>query len=284
MQLPDLVPSCTPPTISIAASTKGPEWFSSSTPYPRAKKKGLRHESEVLTQEHHHDRKKTSQTMNELLGQQIKAEDLKTRLQLLYHLADKQFLSFNNLCLGKLPPAIQKPRSATGITVKSRPTKQTRRFRASSLQHSPDYTALQTAFIMQSLTQARRGLLGKKVTSENFFSCLFIILCLEFQHGLGLIFCQPQGFQVKICQSKWQVLQSAKEKNCWLNLLGNKGTSTQLQPHLHWRRTEPSHCRIPHSYTEAAGSCCIWLCYSHRLDSSNPPSPVFSRGQLPSTM
>lgn len=69
--------------------------------------------------------------------------------------------------------------------------------------------------LVQILTQAGRGLLGQQVASENLFSCLFIILSLEFQHGLGLVFCQPQGFQIEIGQSKGQVLQPAKEKsNC----------------------------------------------------------------------
>lgn len=84
--------------------------------------------------------------------------------------------------------------------------------------------------MMQILTQAGRGLLGEQVASENLFSCLLIILCLEFQHGLGLVFCQPQGFQIKICQSKGQVLQPAKEKNnSSLNLRGQEGPSPQLQ-------------------------------------------------------
>lgn len=161
------------------------------------------------------------------------------RLQGLYLLAESN-ASVNNHCLGQVSQPYKSldllQKSQKGTVIPSR--------EGLRPQSPPEHKALQPVLVMQILTQAGRGLLGEQVASENLFSCLFIILGLEFQHGLGLVFCQPQGFQIKICQSKGQVLQPAKENNnCLLNLPGQEGASPQLQTAPpEQRETEPGCC------------------------------------------
>lgn len=62
---------------------------------------------EVLTQ--NISRAGRNLTDTELLHQLTEAEDLRAGLQLPQHPAEKPFLGFNTLCLGKLPQATEEP-------------------------------------------------------------------------------------------------------------------------------------------------------------------------------
>lgn len=225
-------------------------WFSSCSPYPRTREESSTKPWIGSTDTRISPGQEANGTDNEVLSQLIEAEDLRTRLQLLYHLAEKPFLGFNNLCHGKLAQAIQEPSLLQVSQTEGQPSQAEKVHGAFAAARRAHGTADSAGFATRPLTQAGRGLLRQQVTRENFFSRLFVILSLEFQHGLGLILCQPQGFQVQICQSKRQVLQSAKEQKSSgkTHLLTREPQLGSRPRNPRWGRTELVP-RIPHPDT-----------------------------------
>lgn len=77
---------------------------------------------EVLTQ--NISRAGRNLTDTQLLRQLTEAEDLRAGLQLPQHPAEKPFLGFNTLCLGKLPQATEEPSLLCSPAPKDGPARQ----------------------------------------------------------------------------------------------------------------------------------------------------------------